>query len=121
MSTELNVNVQPELTPTLEQRLLPLVEQRQTLSAEIKTLEGKQRDLTDQISSELLAEGHDKAKIGDWSLTFTARERRTIDKDTLRIALLERGVAMDVIDGAVRVAEKVSGYTQLDVRKTTKR
>lgn len=116
-SPNLNIQVEPTPDTTLEVTLEPLVTARQDVSAQITLLEGQKREVSDEIASAMLAAGTEKVQVGQYSLTFSAQERRTIDKAALKLALVERGVPTSVIEAAIGVSEKVSSFTKLDVRE----
>lgn len=102
------MKLQQEPAPSLEARLEPLVEARQTLLAERARIEREIQTLNDQISNALLEEGRETADVGNYRVSFGLRTRTTLD----RLELLAAGVPMNTL----KRAEKTSTYTVLDVR-----
>jgi hypothetical protein len=102
------MKLQQEPVPSLEARLEPLVEARQTLLAERARIERELQTVNDQISNALLEEGCETADVGNYRVSFSLRTRTTLDK----LALLEAGVPTSTI----KACEKTTTYTVLDVR-----
>jgi hypothetical protein len=100
----------PNLEPTIEQTIEPLVLQRAEIKARLDAVQQELDAVNGEISGTMLREGVRNLRVAGFSLTYESEaEKNTLDKTKL----VELGVSTDVIAKAT----KKTTYARFDVRE----